>query len=204
MANQSGDVWRINLEWELNREKGMIVLHREVSTVSDTSEDALGDALVAELVTLGDSVTAAILGNGAKLVCATAQRINAINPTRIYSAFSTAAASAGATALPAMASVLISAYPAAGAAIKSGRSYIPFLDEAKQKEGQILTTTKVPIENVLQPIVEDLMSLAGVADLKAVLWRKVGEITADVISSVLRPVLANQRRRVVQHQTFET
>ena len=202
MANAIGDVWRCVLEWQESQESGTIVLHREVSAVSDTDEDVLGDALATELVSLGDTVTDDMLGTGVVLVCATAQRINVANPTRIYTVFSTGSASIGSTAEPAQAAVLASVYPAAGSAIKSGRSYFPFLDTAKSAAGQILSASKAAIEAAIEPLILDLISLTSIADLKPVLWRTVGQIAVDITTSVLRPVLASQRRRVVQHQNF--
>ena len=54
MANAVNDVWRCVLEWQESQERGLIVLHRKVTLVNDTSEDVLGDALSLAFVNLGD------------------------------------------------------------------------------------------------------------------------------------------------------
>ena len=203
MANAVGDVWLCCLEWIEGEERGLICLHREVTVVYDSDEDVLGNALAAELVTLGDTVTTDMLGTGVVLVCATCQRLGATNPTRIYTKFSTGTASVGSTALPAQTCVLASVYPAAGSLIRSGRSYFPFLDEAKQSAGQILSASKTAIEDAVDPLILDLIEVTGAADLRAVLWRRVGELAVVITSSVLRPVLSTQPRRDVNHQPFQ-
>jgi len=202
MANAIGDVWKCVLEYEEGEERGMIVFHREVSLVNDTDEDVLGPALTAELVTLGDAINLALMGTGSSLVCATAQRVNTVAPTRIYTTFSTATASAGGTSLGAQQAVLMSSYPGAGELIKSGRNFFPFIDEGKQLAGQILDTIKTAFIDAIEPLLLDIIQLTSVADLKAVLYRRVGQIVVDVTTNVLRPVLATQRRRVIHHQTF--
>lgn len=202
MANAVNDVWRCVLEWSESEETGMIVLHRKVTLVNDTSEDVLGAALALRMVDLGDDWASDLAGTGVNLVCATAQRINVANPTRIYTVFSSTAPSIGSTAVPPQAAVLASVYPAAAALIKSGRSYFPFLDAAHQAAGEILSASQAAIEAAIEPLVKDLITIASVAELKAVLWRTVGQIAVEITSSVLRPVLASQRRRVVAHQKF--
>ena len=110
MSNAVNDVWRCVLEWSESEETGMIVLHRKVTLVNDTSEDVLGAALALRMVDLGDDWSSDLGGTGVNLVCATAQRINVANPTRIYTVFSSTAPSVGSTALPAQACVLASVY----------------------------------------------------------------------------------------------
>jgi len=203
MANAVGDVWKCGVEWREGIENGMIVIHREVSSVLDTDENVLGAALTADLVTLGDAISTAMLGNGAHLVCATAQRVNLANPTRIYTSFSSLAPIVSDTVMPAQSAILMSVYPDPGGLIKSGRSYIPFIDESNQDGGQILASVRTAIETALEPLLLDLIEVTGAADLKAVLWRKIGELSVDIKTAVLRPVMANQRRRMKPHQIFK-
>jgi len=202
MANAIGDVWKCVVEFEQGEERGMIVFHRAVTLVNDTNEDVLGAALATELVSLADTLNTAFQGLSSHVVCATAQRVNVLNPTRIYTVFSTQLPSTGGTSVSAQDAVLMSSYPAAGGLIKSGRNFIPFLDENLMVAGQILAISVTAITNAIEPLLLDLIQLTSVADLKAVLWRTVGQIVVDVTSNVLRPVLATQRRRVLHHQNF--
>lgn len=207
MANAIGDVWRCILEWKLDAEKATVVLHREVTEVTDQDEDVMGLAVVAKLVIEGDLITAAMLGTNAVLVCATAQRINEANPTRIYTEFSTGTPSLGGTSLPAQDAVLMSSYGDPGSEIKSGRTFMPFFDSGKQLAGQILASVVSGVENAITGITLDEFTLVSVGNLRAVLWRKATDllpaVVVPVISNVLRPVIASQRRRVVHHQPFD-
>lgn len=205
MTNAVGDIWECVAEFGLGSERGSMVFHREVTDVSDTSEIVMGDGIVTSLLTDAQATVADHMGTDAFLVCTTARRVPPAEITRTFVNYGTQALSILAKAVAAQSSVLLSMYPEPGGAIKNGRNYMPFLENIQQDAGQILAAGKAALEDSLNTWLLDVMTLTA-GNLKAVLYRYATDIDPAVIveiaESVLRPVLASQRRRVQHHQPF--
>jgi len=206
MANVIDDVWECQVEYECGSERGSVVFHKQVTEVTSPQESDLGNALATELATEAATANAARQGLDCFVVCATAQRVPPAEPTRIFVDYGAQTPSINAASVAAQSAMLFSMYPDAGAEIKSGRNFIPFLDSSLQVAGQINDASKAGLLTDYSTFLFDQIILAAVAELKPVLYRYATDILPAVIVEIaeilLRPVLASQRRRVQHHQNF--
>ena len=208
MTIQTGQIVESAFEWSNGPEKGMMCRHYVITDANETNEEAFMEGMVDEITTLCEAITSAISADETVFNCATLQRLKTLIPvagaaTRIFYKFGLGIpVSANAPAKGAQQSAVVSLYPASGSNPKQGRNFFPFLRGDFTEEGQIKNANQATIHNELDKITMDPIVASSIGTLAPVIYSKATELYADILSSVLRPVLATQKRRVDHHQPF--
>ncbi len=199
-----GDIYQVQIEFQRDVEVASIVRHMEVTGATDTDEDSVGDELCAAVVQEVETGWIPLMGPNANLICVTCRRLPPGEPTRTYINFSSSGTGTGTTnSHGAQQALLTSLYAASGAVVKAGRNYLPFLAGENSFAGQVVTSVLTAIENAVESILVSTYVLPGGTELTPAIARKVISdwISDLIVSFVVRPVLASQRRRVNHHQT---
>jgi hypothetical protein len=200
-----GDVWQTIMEFQCGAEKGLLVRHHQVTVVNETSEELFGQALADRLEVIAGGISVSDMALDCFLVCATAQRKPPADPTRIYTTFGDGVKSILAAPNGAQNCLLFSTYADPGEEPVQGRAFTPFPPESISTDGQVDAAEEAGLFSAWRPLLLDALLLATEGTLIPALYRQtspIAGIASAIVTLVLRPVIASQRRRVDHHQTF--
>ena len=211
MTVAQNDVFEVVIELQDEAERALVVRHYRVESVTETDEEAFLASLTGHIISTCQISVLPVLPGTASFTCVTAQRITP-NPTRIATGFfpSNSGGVAGGSA-PAQSCYLMSIYTARNDRRGRGRMYFPFPPDSFHGSGRIFDSQKLNVDNALNTLVsDDLVLPSGNGTLKPGVWSRgnpaaqppVAAEFNDSVQTILRPVLASQKRRVNHHQSF--